>query len=119
MSRLALGYLGTPVDGIPNLDQLPMRARENRIALRNAGHIDPYDMNSITLRRQDAARVSGSLGWRSGSVEAARHWIQPVFLIEKRGAAVEPLEPLVGVVGKRGVRQEPGLELGLQLRVLG
>ena len=42
----ALGYLGeVPVDGIPNLDDHPMRAMTERIALRNAGVIDPYDIN--------------------------------------------------------------------------
>ena len=44
VANLALGYLGAPVDGIPDLDQLPMRARETRIALRNAGTIDPTDI---------------------------------------------------------------------------
>ena len=50
---LALGYLfdgGDPSTslginhGIPDLDQHPMRARETRIALRNAGTIDPGDI---------------------------------------------------------------------------
>ena len=43
----ALGYLGArddAPDGIPHLDDHPMRAREQRIALRNAGHIDPSDL---------------------------------------------------------------------------
>ena len=31
-------------EGLPNLDQHPMRAREQRIALRNAGQIDPLDI---------------------------------------------------------------------------
>jgi NADH-quinone oxidoreductase subunit F len=45
MTNLALGYLGeSPPDGIPHLNQHSMRARENRIALRNAGHIDPGDI---------------------------------------------------------------------------
>jgi NADH:ubiquinone oxidoreductase subunit F (NADH-binding)/(2Fe-2S) ferredoxin len=44
-AHLALGYLGdTPHDGITHLDQHPMRAREKRIALRNAGNIDPGDI---------------------------------------------------------------------------
>ena len=48
----ALGYLGnsyTDADAgngsdLPDLDRHPMRAREQRIALRNAGHIDPLDI---------------------------------------------------------------------------
>ena len=52
VARLALGYLdgdgtSTPLDidpGIPDLAQHPMRARETRIALRNAGNIDPGDI---------------------------------------------------------------------------
>ncbi len=42
---LAIGYLGdSAVDGIANLNQHPMKAREIRIALRNAGNIDPGDI---------------------------------------------------------------------------
>ena len=44
---LAIGYLGGRADppaGIPHLDDHPMRAMEVRIALRNAGHIDPSDI---------------------------------------------------------------------------
>ena len=44
---LAIGYLGDRTDppaGIPHLDDHPMRAMEVRIALRNAGHIDPSDI---------------------------------------------------------------------------
>ncbi|MDA0263198.1 MAG: NADH-quinone oxidoreductase subunit F [Chloroflexi bacterium] len=46
----ALGYLpgeesDAPLpDGIPDLNQHPMRVWENRIALRNAGNIDPMDI---------------------------------------------------------------------------
>ena len=43
----ALGYLGdrgSAPDGIPHLDDHPMRALETRIALRNAGNIDPSDL---------------------------------------------------------------------------
>ena len=51
--HLALGYLeggdgptasAGPESGIPDLDLHPMRAQENRIALRNAGNIDPADI---------------------------------------------------------------------------
>ena len=54
VAHLALGYLdggdgpaaSTGLDpGIPNLDFHPMRAQEHRIALRNAGNIDPADIN--------------------------------------------------------------------------
>ena len=42
---LVLGCLADELDsGLPDLDQHPMRAREQRIALRNAGHIDPTDI---------------------------------------------------------------------------
>ncbi len=52
-SDLVLGYLGGGGGGVdgaeaeagrPALDAHPMRAREQRIALRNAGHIDPQDI---------------------------------------------------------------------------
>ena len=47
---LALGYLigdadtVSPTDGISDLSQHPMKAWETRIALRNAGNIDPADI---------------------------------------------------------------------------
>ena len=42
---LALGYLWeSGVDAIPDLGQHPMKAKERRIALRNAGNIDPGDI---------------------------------------------------------------------------
>ena len=45
LADLAIGYLGEgSVDGITDLNQHPMRARETRIALRNAGNIDPGDI---------------------------------------------------------------------------
>ena len=52
VGSLALGYLKNPdapageepPDGIPDLNLHPMRAVENRIALRNAGNIDPGDI---------------------------------------------------------------------------
>ena len=41
---LVLGSLGGSISGgFPDLYQHPMKAREQRIALRNAGHIDPLD----------------------------------------------------------------------------
>lgn len=43
--HLALGYLGeSSIEGIPALSEHPMKARETRIALRNAGNIDPGDI---------------------------------------------------------------------------
>ena len=50
--NLALGYLGdiegltdgSGLSSIPDLDHHPMRAMETRIALRNAGNIDPLDI---------------------------------------------------------------------------
>ena len=45
VAGLALGYLGEgAVDGVSSLDRHPMRERETRIALRNAGTIDPGDI---------------------------------------------------------------------------
>ena len=47
VTPLALGYLGDEGDPPPDLRDLslhPMRAWENRIALRNAGNIDPLDI---------------------------------------------------------------------------
>ncbi len=43
----AIGYLGareSAPTGIPHLDDHPMRSMEQRIALRNAGNIDPSDL---------------------------------------------------------------------------
>ena len=41
----ALGYLGEePIDGVPDLSELPGIKLQNRIALRNAGHIAPGDI---------------------------------------------------------------------------
>ena len=40
-----LGYLGDePIDGVPDLAELPMMAIQERIALRNAGHLAPSDV---------------------------------------------------------------------------
>ena len=45
LAARALGYVGeTPVPGLEDLNQHPMRVREERIALRNAGNIDPADI---------------------------------------------------------------------------
>ena len=42
----ALGYLGeTPIEGVPDLQELPGVGRQQRIALRNAGHIAPDDIH--------------------------------------------------------------------------
>jgi len=41
----ALGYLGDePIQGVPDLQDLPGIGRQQRIALRNAGHIAPSDI---------------------------------------------------------------------------
>ena len=53
VTHLALGYLQTGeqddgfqlLAGMPDLSLHPMRAWENRIALRNAGNIDPFDIH--------------------------------------------------------------------------
>ena len=44
-SEKVLGYLGdTPIDGVPDLNSLPGMRYQQRIALRNAGHISPSDI---------------------------------------------------------------------------
>ena len=48
VARYAIGYLGDgsdAPDGIPNLADHPMMAMQQRIALRNAGNIDPSDLH--------------------------------------------------------------------------
>ena len=41
-----LGYLGSePIQGVPSLQELPGIGRQQRIALRNAGHIAPGDIH--------------------------------------------------------------------------
>ena len=43
--RLALAALGgEPSNGLPDLNDLPMMKGQVRVALRNAGHVDPIDM---------------------------------------------------------------------------
>ncbi len=45
VAELALGYLGEPeLDGVENLWDLPMMKGQMRVALRNAGTIDPGDI---------------------------------------------------------------------------
>ena len=47
IARYAIGYLGdgnSALEGIPNLSEHPMMALQQRIALRNAGNIDPSDL---------------------------------------------------------------------------
>ena len=45
VSGLVMGHIGEGNEGdLPSLDRHPMKAREQRIALRNAGHIDPLDI---------------------------------------------------------------------------
>ena len=45
LSDLALGWLReSRVERIDYLNDHPVKAKENRVALRNAGHIDPSDI---------------------------------------------------------------------------
>ena len=45
LADMVLGCLGDDVgDDLPDLQKHPMKVREQRIALRNAGHIDPLDI---------------------------------------------------------------------------
>ena len=45
VAGLALGYLGeNQLDGVQDLGQHPMMRNQQRIALRNAGNIDPFDI---------------------------------------------------------------------------
>ena len=43
-TELALGVLDSQADGLPSLEDHPMMKGQVRIALRNAGHIDPVDV---------------------------------------------------------------------------
>ena len=86
MPQHAFGYLGdreSAPNGIPHLDDHPMRAMEQRIALRNAGNIDPTDLyqyianggyaalnKALTAMTADEARqevVSAGLRGRGGA----------------------------------------------------
>ena len=45
LAGLCLGFLGDDYsDGLPNLAECPMMKKQLRIALRNAGHVDPCDI---------------------------------------------------------------------------
>ena len=90
----AIGYLGdagAAPDGIANLNEHPMRALEHRIALRNAGHIDPADLyqyianggyaalnKALTaMTREDAlneVRASGLRGRGGAAFPAGVKW---------------------------------------------
>ena len=96
----AIGYLanadgngdnGAAPAGIPNLNDHPMRALEHRIALRNAGHIDPSDLyqyianggytalnKALTaMTREDAlneVRTSGLRGRGGAAFPAGVKW---------------------------------------------
>ena len=44
-AEMAIGYLGdTPIDGVPDLNSLPGMRLQQRVALRNVGHIAPGDI---------------------------------------------------------------------------
>ena len=46
VADLAMGYLGAPgLEGAPDLAQHPMMKAQQRVVLRNAGTIDPYDIH--------------------------------------------------------------------------
>jgi NADH-quinone oxidoreductase subunit F/NADP-reducing hydrogenase subunit HndC len=74
---LALGFLGGRDDGadardansgLPNLDQHPMRAWESRIALRNAGNIDPRDIYQYVANGGYHALSAALTGMAPGEV---------------------------------------------------
>ena len=51
VAEMVVGCLGDEIgDDLPDLQQHPMKVREQRIALRNAGHIDPLDIYQYIAR---------------------------------------------------------------------
>jgi NADH:ubiquinone oxidoreductase subunit F (NADH-binding) len=50
------------LDGIPHISELPLFGHQNRMALRNAGRIDPDDINHYILRGQGYSGLSRALG---------------------------------------------------------
>ena len=85
LARVALGWLGeAPVAGIPDLNQHPMRVRENRVALRNAGHIDPADIYQYVANGGYAA-LSNAL--REGTPEDTLEQVNLSGLRGRGGAA--------------------------------
>ena len=50
MTELALASVDAEVPGVPRLEDLPMMRRQVRVALRNAGQIDPTDVDQYVAR---------------------------------------------------------------------
>ena len=68
----ALGYLGEqPIDGVPDLNAIPGIKRQQRIALRNAGHIAPDDIYQSIAQR----------GY--GALNKALHEMEPADVIKE------------------------------------
>lgn len=50
VAELALASVDCDVAGVPRLEDLPMMRRQVRVALRNAGEIDPVDLDQYVAR---------------------------------------------------------------------
>ena len=50
VAELALASVDCDVAGVPRLEDLPMMRRQARVALRNAGEIDPVDIDQYVAR---------------------------------------------------------------------
>ena len=50
VAELALASVDCDVAGVPRLEDLPMMRRQARVALRNAGEIDPVDLDQYVAR---------------------------------------------------------------------
>ena len=95
---------------LPDLNRHPMRAREQRIALRNAGHIDPLDIYQYIANG----------GYRALHQAVTGLWIPPRG--SGTGQCFRPARPRRGRLSRRdqvaipGRFQRPGQIYPLQLR---
>ena len=67
--ELALCSMGSDkINNIPQMSDLPLFKLQNRIALRNCGHIDPENINHYILRGQGYGGLSKALQRNQGDV---------------------------------------------------
>ena len=101
-SDKVIGYLGeTPVDGVPDLNSLPGLKYQQRIALRNAGHIAPDDIYQyiaqdgysglnkalFEMEPQDVVKEITNSGLRGRGGAAFSTGIKWSFLVRSPGPA--------------------------------
>jgi len=68
---MAFGSIGSgSMDGIPDISKLPLFELQNRIALRNCGHIDPENINHYILRGQGYSGLAKALHMNPSDVIA-------------------------------------------------